>query len=91
MLRVLLTTWSALVSVLQVLRRVTGIIAMSLAPSSAHDSGSGSSSSRSGEDVVCTAHFDFDLITTSSSVKDRTNPDANDLAVVADIAHGLPQ
>ncbi|KAL1473752.1 hypothetical protein MTO96_038505 [Rhipicephalus appendiculatus] len=68
---------------------------MSSAPSSPHGSGSGSPNSRSGDDVVYAAHFDFDPIATSSSdevsVEDGANVDANDLGVVVDVAYGLPQ
>ncbi|XP_049269243.1 uncharacterized protein LOC125757632 [Rhipicephalus sanguineus] len=66
---------------------------MSSTPSS-HDSGSGSPSSRSSDNVVYAAHFDFDPIATSSSdeesVEDGANPHDNDLGVVANVADGLP-
>ncbi|KAH7985325.1 hypothetical protein HPB52_025711 [Rhipicephalus sanguineus] len=66
---------------------------MSSTPSS-HDSGSGSPSSGSSDNVVYAAHFDFDPIATSSSdeesVEDGANPHDNDLGVVANVADGLP-
>ncbi|KAL1468816.1 hypothetical protein MTO96_025172 [Rhipicephalus appendiculatus] len=68
---------------------------MSSVPSSPHGSGSESPNSRSGDDVVYAAHFDFDPIATSSSdeesVDDGANADDNDLGVVVDVADGLPQ
>ncbi|KAL1434169.1 hypothetical protein MTO96_011817 [Rhipicephalus appendiculatus] len=68
---------------------------MSSAPSSPHGSGSASPNSRSGDDVVYAAYFDFDHIATSSSdeesVEDGANADANDFGVVVDVAGGLPQ
>ncbi|KAL1486826.1 hypothetical protein MTO96_031197 [Rhipicephalus appendiculatus] len=68
---------------------------MSSAPSSPHGSGSASPNSRSGDDVVYAAYFDFDHIATSpsdeESVEDGANADANDFGVVVDVAGGLPQ
>ncbi|XP_075740835.1 uncharacterized protein LOC142787112 isoform X2 [Rhipicephalus microplus] len=65
------------------------------APSSAQNSGYDSLSIISDDDVMYAAHFDFDLIATSSSeeesLKDKTNPDANNLSVVADVADGTRQ
>lgn len=48
-----------------------------------------------GDDVTFVAHFDFDSIATSSrnekSVEGCENQNANNLAVVADVADGFPR
>lgn len=76
-LQVLLATWSSRVSVLRMLRCVTSIIAIC------------------SNDVAYTAHFDFNSIATSSSdkeiVEDCVSLNANDLAIMADVADGFPQ